>query len=112
MIKSSITKNLVFNDEKPEISVLFESDYTKEIRIAMKPMQQMKEHKTKFPIVVEIFRGSINFGVNGEKHKLVKGDVIALEGSVPHDLVAIEESIIRLTLSVNDDSNRVKNVVK
>lgn len=112
MIKSSITKNLVFNDEKPEISVLFESDYTKEIRIAMKPMQQMKEHKTKFPIVVEIFSGSINFGVNGEKHKLVKGDVIALEGSVPHDLVAIEESIIRLTLSVNDDSNRVKNVVK
>ena len=48
---ASITKDIEFNDNKPAISVLFESDHTKEIRIVMKTGQQMKEHKTKFPIV-------------------------------------------------------------
>lgn len=112
MFIASITKKIVFNDDKPSIAVLFESDYTKEIRIAMKPGQEMKAHKTKFPIVVEIFSGAIIFGVNDKKHALVKGDIIALEGNVVHDLVAVEESIIRLSLSKQDDVNRVKNIVE
>ncbi len=112
MKTANIHNDVVFNEAKPMISVLFETDFTKEIRIAMHKNTQMKEHKTAFPIVVEIVEGEINFGVNGEVKNLKKGDLIALEGNVPHDLKAVENSIIRLTLTKHDTSERVKNVLK
>ncbi len=111
MKTANIHSEVIFNESKPMISVLFETDFTKEIRIAMHENTQMKEHKTAFPIVVEIVEGEINFGVEGEVKNLKKGDLIALEGNVPHDLKAIKDSIIRLTLTKYDTSERVKNVL-
>ncbi len=112
MKTANIHNEVVFNENRPMISVLFETDFTKEIRIAMHKNTQMKEHKTAFPIVVEMVKGEINFGVKGEVKYLKKGDLIALEGNVPHDLKALENSIIRLTLTKYDTSERVKNVLK
>ncbi len=109
---AKITENVVFNDEKPAISVLFKTPSTKEIRILMKKGQQMKEHQTPYPITVEIFEGKVTFGVNGKKYETEKGDILSLEGGVPHDLVATENSIIRLTLSNLDKLKRVKKVLK
>ena len=94
------------------MSIIVTTISTKEIRIALKKGQVMKEHKTPFPIVVEIFEGSIDFGVNGETHKLSKGDLITLEGNVPHDLNSTADSIVRLSLSKLDNTNRVKDLVK
>lgn len=110
MKRASILGNLEFNENKPAISVLFESDFTKEIRIAFLPNQMMKEHKTAFPIVVEIFDGEIDFGVNNEVMVLKKGDIVTLDANVPHDLKATKESIVRLTLAKGDRVNRVKDV--
>jgi quercetin dioxygenase-like cupin family protein len=110
MKKSSLSENLNFNDTKPSISVLFETETTKEIRVVMKKDQVMKEHKTSFPITVEIFEGAIDFGVNGTIYNLVKGDLVSLEASVPHDLVSKVDSIVRLTLSKLDTVERVIKV--
>jgi len=112
MKKSSLTENITYNENKASISVLFETETTKEIRIVFKKEQFMKEHKTSFPITVEIFEGAIDFGVNGTVYNLVKGDLVSLEASVPHDLVAAEDSIVRLTLSKLDTVNRVIEVSK
>lgn len=112
MKTASIYNELVFNENKPVIKVLFETSFTKEIRIAMQQGTAMKKHQTSFPIVVEIVDGKIDFGVNGEILNLKKGDLIALDGGVPHDLKAIENSIVRLTLTKYDESDRVKNVLK
>lgn len=111
MKTASLLQNLHFNDQKPAISVLLETDFTKDIRIAMRKGQLMKEHKTAFPIVVQVFSGQIDFGVRGEKVVLQAGDMIALEGGVPHDLLAAEESVVRLTLSKRDKAERVEKLV-
>ncbi len=112
MNKSSLIQSIAYNATKPAISVLLETETTKEIRIAMLANQVMKAHKTPYPIIVEIFNGKIEFGVNGNSYMLNTGDLIALDGNVEHDLRAEKDSIIRLTLSKQDNVKRVKNVVK
>jgi quercetin dioxygenase-like cupin family protein len=108
---TNILKNLTYNDDKVAITVLFETESTKEIRIAFKAGQLMKKHQTSFPITVEMVEGVLDFGVEDKVHHLVKGDLVALDGGVPHDLVAKEDSIVRLTLSKKDTVSRVKAVI-
>ncbi len=112
MKKSSLSDNIIYNESKPSISVLFETETTKEIRIVFKKEQLMKEHKTSFPITVEIFEGAIDFGVNGIIYNLLKGDWVLLDGGIPHDLVAKQGSIVLLTLSKLDTVDRVIKVTE
>lgn len=112
MKTANILQDIEYNDSKPVISVLFETDFTKEIRIAMKKGTVMKEHKTSYPIVVQIIEGNIDFGVQQKTNNLNKGSIIALEEGIPHDLKANENSIIRLTLTKNDTTQRVEKVAK
>lgn len=110
MNSASLLQDIEFHESKPVVTVLFETSFTKEIRIAMKASTEMKKHQTSFPIVVEIVEGNIVFGVQNEKMNLGKGDLIALESSIPHDLKALKDSIIRLTLTKNDQSERVQTI--
>ncbi len=110
MKKANLLQDLIYKEDKVSISVLFETETTKEIRILFKEGQTMKKHQTPYPITVEIVEGSIDFGVNDEIIQLIKGDLVALDGGVPHDLKAQADSIVRLTLSKKDSVQRVRNV--
>ncbi len=107
----SFNENLNFNDNKIVTKLLLETSFSKEIRILLKQGQIMKEHKAPFPILVHILSGEINFGVQGFMKPLISGDIITLAADIPHDLTAIEDSIVRLTLSKLDKSERVEKVV-
>lgn len=112
MKKFNIYDNLEYSQEKVLISVMFDDEIRKEIRIVFSKNQIMKDHKTKFPIIVELVEGSIDFGIEEQVYTLKKGDIIALEGNIMHNLKANENSIVRLSLSKNDNTNRVKGVLK
>ncbi len=112
MKTASLRKELNYNEDRVAISVMMETETAKEIRILFRKGQTMKEHKAGFPITVEIHQGTIEFGVNGEKMTLEAGDLISLEANVPHDLLAQEDSIVRLTLSKLDKVERVEKVVE
>ena len=111
MNKASIVENITYQENhKPAITVLLKTENSKEVRIVMKTGQYMKEHKAPFPIIIELFDGEISFGVHGKKQILKKGDLIALNTNVPHDLTCITNCIIRLSISTLDTVKRVKNV--
>ena len=112
MKTASIYQDLEFNENKPAIKAILETDFTKEIRILMRENQEMKEHQTPFPIVVELVEGEIIFGVEGQNYEVKKGDLLTLSGGVPHNLIAKKESVIRLTLSKLDSSKRVEGVAE
>ena len=109
---ASFYTDLEFSDKSVVITPMLDSTFGKEIRIAFKEGQVMKEHKTKFPITVMTLRGSIEFAVGKEMFVLNAGDVIALEGNVLHELKATEESVVRLSLHKGDSVERVKGVLK
>ena len=110
MKTAAFLSNIEWSEDKPSIKVLVETSVSKEIRIAMQTGQFMKEHKAPFPIIVQVIQGNIKFGIKGEEIHLKNGDLVALEANVPHDLLAIEDSIVRLSLSKLDTAERVKNV--
>ena len=110
METANILKDIIYKDTGPAISVLFQTDATKEVRIVFKQGQHMAEHQTPYPITVAMVEGELDFGVNGEVLNLVKGDLLNLDGAVPHDLLATSDCIVRLTLSKSDSVQRVKDV--
>lgn len=113
MKTASLVKEIKYHEARPTIQVMLDTASGKEIRIAFKADQEMKRHQTPFPIVVEIFEGVIDFGVNDEKRVILeKGDLVALEGGVPHDLIAKTDSIVRLSLNKADSANRVESVAE
>jgi quercetin dioxygenase-like cupin family protein len=112
MQNSSFINDLIFNDQRISTKVILESSFSKEIRIVFKEGQIMKEHQTPFPIVVHLLEGEITFGVQGVNHELKKGDILSLEGNIPHDLTAKTDSVVRLTLSKLDKAERVAAVAE
>ncbi len=106
----SFTEEIEFDENRVKTKVLIETSFSKEIQILMKVGQLMKEHKTPYPILIHLLKGKINLGVKGQKLQMKSGDIIALDGDVPHDLIANENSVIRLTLSKYDKVERLNNL--
>ena len=105
-----VWQNNVFNDVT--IAKLFDGPHSKEIRINLEKGAQMKEHKAPGAIMVQVLSGKIEFSV-GENNVILDAlDMITLEPNVIHALTALENSIVRLSLSKNDDVSRVFRVLK
>lgn len=106
----SFLKDIKFNETKPAVSLVLDTDFSKEIRVAFKKGQTMEDHQAPFAIIVQVLKGSIDFGVGGEVKEMTIGDIISLKPQVIHNLTATEESVVRLSLSKLDTLRRVKNV--
>ncbi|PID95688.1 MAG: cupin [Bacteroidetes bacterium] len=110
MKTANLNQEKIFNENRPAVQLMFETDNTKELRILMKKGQEMEKHQTSFPIVVHLVSGAIDFEVENTTHPLASGAMLSLNANVPHSLFAKEESVIRLSLSKQDSVNRVKTV--
>jgi quercetin dioxygenase-like cupin family protein len=108
MKTGSFLQDIVFQEERPKIDVILETAFSKEIRISMVKGQLMKDHSAPLPIIVAVLKGQIDFGVENNQMVLNAGDIIALEPSVRHNLLALEDSVVRLTLAKGDSADRVK----
>lgn len=95
---ASLFKEPEFGEVKPALKVMLDNPSVKEVRISMLNGQVMKEHKAPYPIVVYVAEGIIDFAVSGQMHHLERGDMIAVEAGVLHELTALADSVIRLSL--------------
>lgn len=94
------------------VNKMHEMGGVKEIRITLEKGAVMKEHQAPGAIMVQILKGEIEFGVDGKIVTLNELDMITLDANIPHSLVALKDSIVRLSLSKNDDVSRVFGVLK
>ncbi|WP_104748785.1 cupin domain-containing protein [Helicobacter cetorum] len=96
--------------EKLQIDVLSENSHNKEIRIIMPKGVVMDKHQAPGAISVQVLEGKIWFEVENEKFEMLKGALISLDAKIPHSLGGLEDSVLRLSLSKNDNVDRVKGV--
>lgn len=92
-------ENIEFSQDKVMIKKILETAISKEIRICLTKDQLMKEHTAPAPIIVMVLEGKIKFSVASNEYELKKGDTINLDAKIPHSLLGIENSIIRLSLA-------------
>ncbi|NHA57863.1 cupin domain-containing protein [Helicobacter pylori] len=85
--------------EKLHIEALSENSSNKEMRICMPKGAVMDKHKAPGAISVQVLEGKIIFEVENEKIEMPKGALISLEAQISHRLDALENSVIRLSLS-------------
>lgn len=98
--------------EGVNISKKIENEYTKEICINISKGSSMKDHKAPFAITVQVLKGLIDFKVAKEQVILKELDSISLKANEIHNLLALENSIVRLTLYKHDTLERVESVLK
>ncbi|MDO5045133.1 cupin domain-containing protein [Campylobacter sp.] len=107
-------QKIVWKDDKFEgvkVIKLFERQGSKEIRINLQKGSIIKEHQAPSAIMVQVLRGKIEFSVRNDVEILNELDMVTLEANAPHALNALEDSIVRLSLSKNDDVSRVFKVL-
>lgn len=110
MQKLSFLDDTRFAD-KPQIDLMLESEQGKEIRICMQKGNEMKEHTAPGAIVIMVLRGTVNIGSSEGGVQLCAGEAVYFGARVPHSLLAVEDSVIRLSLSKIDSIKRVEGLV-
>lgn len=98
MSKISIYKDLEYGDNKPILTILSSKNGVKEVRIALKDGQEMKAHKSSHPITVFVVIGQLDFGFKDERIVMEEGEFISLDANVVHDLIALEDTVVRLSI--------------
>jgi len=97
--------------QKPKIRLLTQTPFSKEIQICLGKGAFMKEHKAPGAITIELFSGKIELGSLEESVLMHAGDIAVFDANVMHSLLAKEDSIVRLSLSLNDSIKRVENLI-
>lgn len=111
MTVQSFVKDSDFASSGIQTKVITETAFSKEIRILLSKGSVMKDHKSPFPIVIYIVDGHIELGVEDKFYLMQSGDIIDLPAGAMHNLHAMENTIVRLTLSTADKVERVNQVI-
>lgn len=106
----TLTQDTLFSD-KPNIHMMGETPFSKEIRICLGKDAFMKEHQAPAAISIELFSGEIELSTPEETRLMHAGDIVVFEAKVPHSLLAKKNSIVRLSLSKIDSFQRVQNLI-
>ena len=78
---------------------LIKYDDLRVVLMALKAGARISEHKTNGRISVQALSGHVRLNALGRAFDLLPGSLLALDERAPHDLEALEESAILLTIA-------------
>jgi len=82
---------------------LFKKHDLRVVLITMENAAKMKEHHADGTISVHVLKGQIRFSVHGKPHDLKSGNLLTLGASIKHEVEALEDSALLLTISWPSD---------
>jgi quercetin dioxygenase-like cupin family protein len=99
LIVFDVRKLARFREEGPYVQVLSDIGTARLVLFAFKAGQQLKEHTTSSQILVQVLRGRITFTAAGNSIQLQAGMVLQVEARVPHQVVALTQAVILVTMT-------------
>jgi quercetin dioxygenase-like cupin family protein len=78
---------------------LVKYDDLRVVLMALQAKARLPEHKTEGRISVQVLSGHIRLRAGGRTFSLRTGSLLALDSGMPHDLEALEESAVLLTIA-------------
>jgi len=78
---------------------LVKYDDLRVVLIALQPDARLPEHQTDGRVSVHVISGHVQVRASGRTFNLHKGGLLALEPAIRHDVIAIDESAILLTIA-------------
>jgi quercetin dioxygenase-like cupin family protein len=79
---------------------LFKSEQLEVIRLVLAAGKSMPTHKVSGEITIQCLEGSLDIAVNGESTLLAAGQLMFLQGKVPHSVTAREPASALVTIVV------------
>lgn len=68
------------------------------VLVALHGGATMDEHSARGPVTVQVLSGRLRFAAPGTSLEMVSGQIVALEPTLLHEVTAIEDSAILLTV--------------
>lgn len=78
---------------------LVKYDDVRVVLMALQAKVRVPEHKTEGRIAVHVLSGHIQLRASGRTFSLRTGGLLAIDQGVPHELDAVEESAVLLTIA-------------
>lgn len=69
------------------------------VMVALKSGHRIQRHQTDMRLNLTTFAGHVQLTVNDETINLPAGHVLVLDPTIPHDVAALEDSVLLLSLS-------------
>ncbi|HIE22186.1 MAG TPA: cupin [Acidimicrobiia bacterium] len=78
--------------------VLYSDDRLRVVGFAFDKDQELTEHTAAVPALIQVLSGRIQMGLDDEKIEMTPGSWLRMEAHLAHSLVALEPSVVLLTL--------------
>jgi|SRR5579884_4016100 len=88
-----------FRDEGPFVQVLADTGYARVVLFGFKAGQQLKEHHTSSPILVQVVRGKVVFTAAGKRVEMRGGMLVTVDAQVRHSLVVETDAVVLVTMT-------------
>ncbi len=99
---STVIPNLLDEVEIPENGTLsrvaFDGDGFRVVLFAFDTGQELTDHAATVPAIVQVLKGRMSIALGDEAHEIGPGSWVHMEAHLTHALVALEPSIMILTL--------------
>lgn len=84
-------------------TMLLKTEDLRILLIGMEAGARMEEHHNDGRISIQLLEGAVRMWINQQRHDFASGQILALDRSIPHDVEAIEDSVLLLTFSWPSD---------
>lgn len=97
----NLEKNLHHHSGNPSTALIHQTDNVKVISIGLKKGVELKEHHTPVPAFLTVVKGSIDFYIDDEVHRLNYLDTFTIPVGDLHHVIGVgEENVFMLILEL------------